>query len=551
MMQPQADRNLLFGVLAFQLDFIGRDQFVAAMNAWVLDKRRPLGQILVEHKALRDEDRAALEVLVDCHLERHDQQPEGSLGALSIPPELRWDLGGIADAELHASLARLPTVSQGRTPFQPAGTNTGQPTPQEAPAVGQLIRRRSLMAATTALLTAVVVLAVGIVAAYREQQRREEVLAAESEARRQTRRALDELSSQVMADWLSPWGALEPRQRDFLERALAYYEYFAAESGDSEAVRHSVADAQRRIGIIRARLGRHEEAEAAYRQAQELYARLTGDFPAVPKYRKELALSHYHLGVLLSDIGRPQEAEAPYRDAFAIQKALASDFPAGAEYRQDLAQSHNRLGILLAGTGRLQEAEAAYRDAVDLCKRLATDSPGVPEYQGNLANAMDSLAEMLRRRKDYPVARQLLEQAWSHLLGALAANPRDLAYWAAYSQNRQLLAATLLDLREHGSAAKAAADLARGPFHAAENTYNAASVLSRCVALAEQDTKLSEARRKEQAKAYADQALAVLRQAIARGYNDIDHLKKDQDLDPLRQREDFKKLRTELDKDDK
>jgi hypothetical protein len=45
---PTADRNLLFGILALQMDFIGRDDLIAAMSAWVLDKGKPLGQILVE-----------------------------------------------------------------------------------------------------------------------------------------------------------------------------------------------------------------------------------------------------------------------------------------------------------------------------------------------------------------------------------------------------------------------------------------------------------------------------------------------------------------------
>ena len=38
---PSADRNLLFGILALQMDFIGRDQLVEAMGAWVLDNEGP------------------------------------------------------------------------------------------------------------------------------------------------------------------------------------------------------------------------------------------------------------------------------------------------------------------------------------------------------------------------------------------------------------------------------------------------------------------------------------------------------------------------------
>jgi tetratricopeptide (TPR) repeat protein len=45
---PFADRNLLFGILSLQLDFIDRDTLVAALNAWVLDKTKPIGQTLLE-----------------------------------------------------------------------------------------------------------------------------------------------------------------------------------------------------------------------------------------------------------------------------------------------------------------------------------------------------------------------------------------------------------------------------------------------------------------------------------------------------------------------
>ena len=47
-----ADRNLLFGILAVQMDFVGRDALIAAMHAWILERSKPLGQILVEQQAL-------------------------------------------------------------------------------------------------------------------------------------------------------------------------------------------------------------------------------------------------------------------------------------------------------------------------------------------------------------------------------------------------------------------------------------------------------------------------------------------------------------------
>ncbi len=45
---------------------------------------------------------------------------------------------------------------------------------------------------------------------------------------------------------------------------------------------------------------------------------------------------------------------------------------------------------------------------------------------------------------------------------------------------------------------------------------------------------------------YADRAMELLHIAVKAGYKDAAHMKKDTDLDPLREREDFKKLIAEL-----
>ena len=83
MPRPDADRNLLFGILALQMDFITRDALIAAMNAWVLEKHRTLGEILVERGALDPTDRALLDPMVDRHVARHGGDPVASLAALS------------------------------------------------------------------------------------------------------------------------------------------------------------------------------------------------------------------------------------------------------------------------------------------------------------------------------------------------------------------------------------------------------------------------------------------------------------------------------------
>src|ERR1700752_1039074 len=82
-MSASADRNLLFGILALQMDFISRDQLVAGMNAWVLQKGTPLSYILVGQGSLSAMRRDMIESLVVEHIRQHDDDPAKSLSAVS------------------------------------------------------------------------------------------------------------------------------------------------------------------------------------------------------------------------------------------------------------------------------------------------------------------------------------------------------------------------------------------------------------------------------------------------------------------------------------
>jgi eukaryotic-like serine/threonine-protein kinase len=104
MATANGDRNLLFGILALQMDFISRDVLVQAMNAWVLDKNKTLGSVLQEQGALRDDTHDLLEALVRQHLALHGDDAEKSLAAVSSVGSLRDALKQIADPEVQASL---------------------------------------------------------------------------------------------------------------------------------------------------------------------------------------------------------------------------------------------------------------------------------------------------------------------------------------------------------------------------------------------------------------------------------------------------------------
>jgi serine/threonine-protein kinase len=120
-----ADRNLLFGILAFQMDFISREQLVATMHAWILDKTKPLGQILCAQGALPQAECDLLDALVQKHLEKHGGDVQKSMAALSSLPPVPDELAKLPDADVQAGMtiwSHKPVVA----------TETADPQPTNA-----------------------------------------------------------------------------------------------------------------------------------------------------------------------------------------------------------------------------------------------------------------------------------------------------------------------------------------------------------------------------------------------------------------------------------
>ena len=92
------DRNMLFGILAVQMNFIARDALIQAMNAWVLEKDRSLSDTLQEQGKLAPDRTALLDALVNEHLKTHDNDPQKSLAALSSVQSVKEALNRVADA---------------------------------------------------------------------------------------------------------------------------------------------------------------------------------------------------------------------------------------------------------------------------------------------------------------------------------------------------------------------------------------------------------------------------------------------------------------------
>ena len=268
-------------------------------------------------------------------------------------------------------------------------------------------RRHRMMVATafSFLLLAVVTLSTSIVLIARQQREAER-------QRDEARQAVDDMYTDVAEQWLAQQAALEPVQRTFLQKALAYYQRFAGEQSTDQKVRLNTAVAYRRVGEIERKLGDSNGSEAADRRALAIIEKLAADLPSVPQYQSELAKSHGSLGVLLLETGHHAEAEPQFRRAIALHEKLAAESPSEPRYRSELARSHNHLGFLRYQTGRAREAEQEYRRAIALYGNLVAELPSSAGYQEALAESENNLGlllnEMGRRVEAEPAYRRTI-----------------------------------------------------------------------------------------------------------------------------------------------
>jgi serine/threonine protein kinase len=110
-----AAENMLFGLLALQNRLIDRDALVAAFDAWAADKSKPLGQLLLDRKALSPSRYALLEQLVQDHIQHHGCDAERSLAVMRVVPEVRDQLEKVADLDFQCTLMSVAVADPDAT----------------------------------------------------------------------------------------------------------------------------------------------------------------------------------------------------------------------------------------------------------------------------------------------------------------------------------------------------------------------------------------------------------------------------------------------------
>ena len=319
-------------------------------------------------------------------------------------------------------------------------------------------------------------------------------------------------------------------------------------------------------------LGETTAARTSFEQSRDIWQKLVEQFPAVPEYQKGLAGSHTSVGILLSELGETTAARSSYEQARDIQQKLVEKFPAVPEYKNRLANIHNGLGNLLTNLGKLKEARAELAASLNIYKQLVDHLPNVPHYQINLGNGYNSYGELLKHEGLLDESLLWFDKAIQTLGAFYEKDPRQVKVKMLLVASLEGRSQVYYHLKRYDDAIKdldqavelnppqAMALLRSDRARSRAQIDRTTESLAEAMEVAKADPKdsgefqnlvlynlacvyaITSGKIADKQQEYADRAMELLNSAVAAGYNKADSMAKDPDLDPLREREDFKQL---------
>jgi tetratricopeptide (TPR) repeat protein len=331
-----------------------------------------------------------------------------------------------------------------------------------------------------------------------------------------------------------------------LERACRHQQVAVTANPRDPAARKALASHWYDLGIVLTSLRKPGEAVEAYRQVIPLAEQRVRESPAAAEGQDFLARSLHNQALLLRNQGSLTEAYGHEQRAMEHHQAALGRDPTNATYRRSLLNCYVAFAILCKKLGKADDAERAYGEEVSRVRQLVKDRPDVPLYPSELGAYLNNLAVCVSDRDEWAQACALLQEAVEQQRSALKVAPGDKTCRERLRTHYQAWASVLLRQGEHAAAARIATgtlDLLPDDW---QRYHDAARILSTCVARVAKDASLSQGRRAALAQSYGGQAVALLRQAVAKGDRRADELHKLDWSAPLRSRDDFKQLVAEI-----
>ncbi|MFO0938409.1 MAG: tetratricopeptide repeat protein [Gemmataceae bacterium] len=361
------------------------------------------------------------------------------------------------------------------------------------------------------------------------------------------------------------------RQEEEFRKALNLQEPLVREFPAVAEYRNSLAKTHSRLGAVYSDLRKQDDSEEQFRKELNIRKALVRDFPTIPEYRDLLSRCHIFLGFLLRERNQVAMAIEEFRSGYTVMVSLSRDFPTKPKYQIDLADNCDILAGELVTAGKLAEAEELIRKSVSIREKLIRDNPNNKNYKSFLGMCYSQLGNILQGRgkpieslhwfdraitlmqDDYDQGDQSPSTKNTLLLNyRLRAKLNDelknynkaVSDWdrtiefSPPSEHRFYRANRAYSKVQAGQYASAIADvveLRKIPNWTPDQIYNFACIYS--IASRNMPDKKTE---------YINTAMELIQLAVKAGFKDHVNIKADGDLEPLRERDDFKKLIADL-----
>ena len=369
-----------------------------------------------------------------------------------------------------------------------------------------------------------------------------------------------------------------PEAKEQHRTGLLIFEKLAADVPSDPRYRSNVAMCQSNLGNLLAEAGNISEVEELFRNSLVTTAFLVAEFPYRPHYRFYLAERHVSLGRFLrAKLSKPEEAIIQLQQGLEIYEKLAAEFPSMPSYREEMAAGCIDLGQILMFQGRFGEAEDQLRKAIRLHETLIVEFANVPKHPISLSSSYCKLAELMNAKGNSAESLEWFDKAAdtirpeheknrrpAHTLDLLASIFSGRAYaLGRMKQDSEEDWEKVLEFIPNGGPQqsriqRAIMQLRAGKVDAAVTEIEAliTAAVDHSVAhpwsLVEWFDvacfySLASIKAPEHQQEYAVRAIVLLSRAVESGFKDAGHIKHDPDLDPLRNRVDFKKLLESID----
>jgi tetratricopeptide (TPR) repeat protein len=160
---------------------------------------------------------------------------------------------------------------------------------------------------------------------------------------------------------------------------------------------------------------RLDEAQSCYGKALKIYEQIASEFGADAKLRSNLASNHHNVGNLLSGFmggkGHPKEAQAAYRQAVELYRGLTAETPDVAEYQSNLGGTLSDWAMVLLQDGEVAEAGPLLKEAITRQRAALKLEPRQPRYRQFLSSHLAGLADIAERQDRHEEAVKTAREA--------------------------------------------------------------------------------------------------------------------------------------------